>query len=64
MKTALTLLVVGAAAAGIYYLLKDNEDVKDFLGTAKDKASDALDSVVKNYNGIAKKASSTIEDLA
>lgn len=64
MKTALTLLVVGAAVAGLVYYLKDNEDVKDFVGKAKDKASDALGSLKDNYNGMAKKATSTINDLA
>ena len=64
MKTALTLLIVGAAVAGIVYYLKDNEDVQDLLGKAKDKASDALGSLKENYNGVAKKAASTINDLA
>jgi hypothetical protein len=64
MTTALTLLIVGAAVAGIVYYLKDNEDVQDFIGKAKDKASDALGSLKDNYGGITKKASSTINDLA
>ena len=64
MKTALTLLVVGAAVAGLVYYLKDNEDVQDFIGKAKDKASDALDTLKDNYGSVAKKASATINDLA
>ncbi|MER3463557.1 MAG: hypothetical protein C4329_03180 [Chitinophagaceae bacterium] len=64
MKTALTLLIVGAAVAGLVYYLKDNEDVQGFIGKAKDKASDTLDSLKDNYNSIAKKATSTVNDLA
>lgn len=64
MKTALTLLVVGAAVAGLVYYLKDNEQVQDFIGKAKDKASDTLDTLKDNYNGVAKKATSAINDLA
>jgi lipopolysaccharide export system protein LptC len=45
MKTFLTILVTGAAVAGLVYLLKDNDDVQDVLDKAKDKASGTLDKV-------------------
>ena len=52
MKTALTILIAGAAVAGLVYLLKDNEDVRDVLDKAKDKASGTWDKVKGNiYKG-------------
>ena len=45
MKTLINLLAIGAAVAGIAYLLRDNEGVKDTLDNGKEKASGVLDKV-------------------
>jgi hypothetical protein len=45
MKTFLSVLVAGAAVAGLVYLLKDNDNVKDVLDKAKGTASGTLDKV-------------------
>jgi hypothetical protein len=45
MKTFLNVLLASAAVAGLVYLLKDNDDVKDVLDKAKGQASGTLDKV-------------------
>jgi len=45
MKSFINLLVLGAAVAGIVYLVRENEDAKGLLDKAKEKASGALDKV-------------------
>ena len=49
MRTTLILLGVGAAIAGLVYCLRDNEEVKNFIETAKDSASGAADSMKETF---------------
>lgn len=58
LRTIGTVVVVGAAIAGIAYLLKDNEKVQDALAKAKSKATDGLDRVKEGWDGLAETARS------
>ncbi|MGN6399650.1 MAG: hypothetical protein ACTHMD_04295 [Flavisolibacter sp.] len=64
MKTALTILIAGAAVAGIVYLLKDNEDVKDALAGAKDKASGTWDKLKGSFYDAKAAAENRVSELA
>jgi lipopolysaccharide export system protein LptC len=45
MKTVINVLALGAAVAGIAYLLRENDSVKSTLDRAKERASGAFDKV-------------------
>jgi len=64
MKTALTILIAGAATAGIIYLLKDNESVKGALGKAKNKASGTWDKMKGSFYDTKAEAENKIAELA
>ena len=64
MKTALTILIAGAAVAGIVYLLKDNEDVKDALAGTKDKASGTWDKLKGSFYDAKAAAENRMSELA
>ena len=63
MKTFISLLAVGAAVAGIVYLLKDNEEVKTTLDRAKEKASGVLDKVKGSIYDAKGEAKTQLADL-
>ena len=58
LKNIATVLAVGAAIAGVAYLLKDNEKVQDVWAKAKDKATDGLDKVKEGWGDLAETARS------
>jgi len=64
MKTALTILVAGAAVAGLVYLLKDNEDVKGILGKARTRASGTIDKLKGSFYDAKGEANNKLSELA
>lgn len=64
LKNIATVFVVGAAIAGVAYLLKDNEKVQDVWAKAKDKATDGLDRVKEGWDGLAETARSRFSNNA
>lgn len=64
MKTLLNVLVAGAAVAGIVYLLKDNDDVKDLLDRAKGKTSGTLDKVKGAFYNAKGEATNQLSELS
>lgn len=58
LKTVAIILAAGAAVTGLVYLLKDNEDVNDFLSNAKDKASGVWDDAKGVFDDAVGKAES------
>jgi hypothetical protein len=63
MKTFINILAVGAAVAGIIYLLRDNDQVKDTFDRVKEKASGALDKVKGNFYDAKGEARTQLADL-
>jgi hypothetical protein len=64
MKTFLNVVIVGAAVAGLVYLLKDNDDVKDLLDRATGKASGTLDKVKGAFYNARGEATNQLSDLS
>lgn len=64
MKTALTILITGAAVAGLVYLLKDNEEVNRMLGKAKDRASGSIDKLKGAFYDAKGEATNKMSELA
>jgi hypothetical protein len=62
MKAITTTLIIAGAAAGIYFLLKDNEKVKETLNKAKDGASRALKNV--NWTKLGTDAAKSVAEQA
>ena len=62
MKVLWTSLIITGAAVGIYFLLKDNENVKEALNSAKDNASEALKKV--NLKKVGSQAAKTLAEQA
>lgn len=58
LKNIATVLAVGAAIAGVVYLLKDNEQVQEAWAKAKNKATDGLDKVREGWGDLAETARS------
>lgn len=63
MKTLVTILATGAAVAGVLYLLRDNEQVKDTLERAKEKASGSWDKVKGSFYQAQGETKSQLADL-
>jgi hypothetical protein len=64
MKTLVNILVASAAAAGIMYLLRENEGVKGYLNKAKEKGSGLLDKAKGSLYDARGEAKSTLSDMA
>ena len=64
MKTVINVLALGAAVAGIAYLLRDNDSVKSTLDRAKERASGALDKVKGTLISARGEAKTELADLS
>ena len=64
MKKVLTFALIGAAVAGVVYLLKDNDTVKDWLGKAESDASDGYSEASDGYAGLREKANTAVSEIA
>jgi hypothetical protein len=63
MKKIITFALIGAAVAGVVYLLKDNETVRSWTGKAKEAASDGLTSASDGYVDVREKAAIAISEI-
>ena len=64
MKTAVTILLTGAAVAGLIYYFRDKEPVRKVLDRTNDMLSNASDKVKEQYGKLAKKGQGTVPEVA
>lgn len=64
MKTAVTILLTGAAVAGLVYYFRDKEPVRKALDRTNDVLANAGDIVREQYDKLAKRGSEAVADVA
>ncbi|RYY63703.1 hypothetical protein [Flaviaesturariibacter aridisoli] len=64
MKTAVTILLTGAAVAGLVYYFRDKEPVRKVLDRSNDLLANASDLVKEQYGKLAKKGQDNVAEMA
>jgi hypothetical protein len=64
MKTAVAILLTGAAVAGLVYYFRDKEPVRKALDRGNDLLSNASDIVKEQYGKISKKGQDVGAEMA
>ena len=63
MKKIISFALIGAAIAGVVYLLKNNDAVSDWASEAKEAGSDGVVPASDGYSDIRDRASTAISDI-
>ncbi|RYY87437.1 MAG: hypothetical protein EOO15_11950 [Chitinophagaceae bacterium] len=64
MKTAVTILLTGAAVAGLIYYFRDQEQVRKALDRANDVLANASDLAKEKYQKLSKQGKDAIAEMA
>lgn len=64
MKTALTILLTGAAVAGLVYYFRDKEPVRKVLDRSGDVLANATDLVKEQYGKLARQGRDQVAQLS
>jgi|GEM_PF-4697965 len=62
MKTTLTVVLAGAAVAGLIYLLRDKEPVARVLKRSGDVLANSGDVIREQYNKVVRKGNNTLQE--